>query len=235
MTNKNNFLISEQIQETIEKLYFRINDRFPNSGLSNVCKILHTISLETNNTLKWIAKPNYLIRCGTYAIIIIIALMTTYSVSIINVTAETLGISDLIQMTSSALQGLAIAGAGLLFIVTFENRRKRKKIISAINRLRCIAHIIDSHQLTKDPDSISKISMPTTHSPKRTLNKYQLSRYLNYCSEMLSLTSKLGFLYVQKFPDPIATNVVNDLEELTTGLSRKIWQKIIIINSKSNS
>ena len=52
MTNKNNFLISEKIQETIEKLYFRINDRFPNSGLSNVCKMLHAISLETKGYLK---------------------------------------------------------------------------------------------------------------------------------------------------------------------------------------
>jgi len=48
---------------------------------------------------------------------------------------------------------------------------------------------------------------------------------------MLSLIGKLGALYVQKFNDPVALAAVNDVEQLTTGLSRKIWQKIMILNS----
>ncbi|MCP4151995.1 MAG: hypothetical protein GY757_29910 [bacterium] len=61
------------------------------------------------------------------------------------------------------------------------------------------------------------------------MTKYQLARYLDYCSELLSLTSKVGFLYIQHFNDPISVNAVNELENLTTGLSRKVWQKIMII------
>jgi hypothetical protein len=60
-----------------------------------------------------------------------------------------------------------------------------------------------------------------------------LGRYLDYCSEMLSLVGKLAALYVQKFDDPVALAAVNEVEDLTTGLSRKIWQKIMIINSDS--
>ena len=101
-----------------------------------------------------------------------------------------------------------------------------------MNKLRCISHIIDVHQLTKDPEAMTKIAIPTPNSPPRDLNRYELGRYLNYCSEMLALTSKLGFLYVQKFPDPVATDAVNDLEELTTDLSRKIWQKIMLLDQK---
>lgn len=47
----------------------------------------------------------------------------------------------------------------------------------------------------------------------------------------LSLTSKVAFLFVQRFDDPVSVGAVNDLENLTTGLSRKIWQKISILNS----
>jgi hypothetical protein len=36
---------------------------------------------------------------------------------------------------------------------------------------------------------------------------------------------------VQKFDDPVALVAVNEVEELTTGLSRKIWQKIMILNA----
>lgn len=56
-------------------------------------------------------------------------------------------------------------------------------------------------------------------------------RYLDYCSEMLSLIGKLAAFYVQKFDDPVALAAVNEVEELTSGLSRKIWQKIMIVNS----
>jgi hypothetical protein len=37
-------------------------------------------------------------------------------------------------------------------------------------------------------------------------------------------------LYVQYFDDPVVLATVNEIETLTTGLSRKIWQKIMIIH-----
>ena len=62
------------------------------------------------------------------------------------------------------------------------------------------------------------------------MTDFELSRYLNYCSEMLSLIGKVAALYVQRFDDPVALSAVNEMEDLTTGLSRKIWQKIMILN-----
>jgi hypothetical protein len=46
---------------------------------------------------------------------------------------------------------------------------------------------------------------------------------------MLSLVGKVAALYVQDLDDPVVLGAVNDVENLTTGLSRKIWQKIMII------
>jgi hypothetical protein len=85
------------------------------------------------------------------------------------------------------------------------------------------------HQLTKDPAIIHSGGATTAHSPDRPLNQFELSRYLDYCAEMLSLVGKVGYLYVQNYHDPEATNAVNDLEDLTTGLARKIWQKIMLL------
>jgi hypothetical protein len=232
MENGNTYLVTEKIQETIERLCLRISDRFPGSGLCDVGKRLHDISLETNSTLEWIARPNYLIRVLASLVIAGIVFVTFYSASAVELTASTIGVSDLVQMFGSALEGMAIAGAGIIFIITFENRTKRTKIISSINRLRCVSHIIDIHQLTKDPEALRRIATATPNSPKRDLTGYELGRYLNYCSEMLALIGKLGFLYVQKFPDAVATDAVNDLEALTTDLSRKIWQKIMLIDTK---
>jgi hypothetical protein len=34
------------------------------------------------------------------------------------------------------------------------------------------------------------------------MSPFELTRYLDYCSEMLSLTSKLAAVYAQNLPDP---------------------------------
>jgi len=73
----------------------------------------------------------------------------------------------------------------------------------------------------------------TQSSPKRTMTTFEMSRYLDYCSEMLSLIGKVAALYVQGFPDAVALSAVDDIEDLTTSLSRKIWQKIMILESSS--
>ena len=71
---------------------------------------------------------------------------------------------------------------------------------------------------------------PTTDSsPTRRMTQFELGRYLDYCSEMLSLTGKVAALYVQQFDDGVALQAVNEIEDLTTGLSRKIWQKLMIV------
>lgn len=63
------------------------------------------------------------------------------------------------------------------------------------------------------------------------MTRFELARYLDYASEMLSLTSKIAALYVQYFDDRVALQAVNEIENLTTGLSRKIWQKVMIIDT----
>src|SRR2546429_258764 len=72
---------------------------------------------------------------------------------------------------------------------------------------------------------------PCASPPGHSLRSSCLSRYLDYCSELLSLTSKVAALYVQDSQDPVLLDAVNDVETLTTGLSRKIWQKIMIIDT----
>ena len=46
---------------------------------------------------------------------------------------------------------------------------------------------------------------------------------------MLSIISKLSAMLVQDFDDSVTLDTVNEIEGLTTGLSRKIWQKIMIL------
>jgi hypothetical protein len=47
----------------------------------------------------------------------------------------------------------------------------------------------------------------------------------------LALTSKIAAFYVQGFQDPVLLDAVDDVEDLTAGFSRKIWQKITILEN----
>ncbi len=222
-------LDSKKIITTIENLNFRIEERFPGSGLLDVGRKLHDIGNETDSIISWIEKPNWWYRLGTGTFIAILLLGLFYAVFSMDIDLDKPTLESLVQIVESVVNELVLLGAAVVFLVSIEIRSKRKKIVCSINKLRSIAHVIDAHQLTKDPDSILKGTKRTKHSPKRSLTKYELGRYLDYCSEMLSLTGKVGFLYVQNFDDSVSVKAVNDLENLTTGLSRKIWQKIMII------
>jgi hypothetical protein len=48
---------------------------------------------------------------------------------------------------------------------------------------------------------------------------------------LLSLDSKVDALYVQHCDDGPTLAAVTEIEQLTTGLSRKIWQKLMIVMS----
>jgi hypothetical protein len=62
------------------------------------------------------------------------------------------------------------------------------------------------------------------------MTKVELQRYLDYCSELLSLIGKTAVLYAQQLPDEVVLSSANELEQLCSSLSQKIWQKLIILN-----
>jgi hypothetical protein len=139
-------------------------------------------------------------------------------------------ISDWLQGTEALLSQVILAGLAILFLTSLESRFKRRVALTSLHRLRSVVHIIDMHQLTKDPEPLLTPRMATQSSPERTLTRFELVRYLDYCSEMLSITSKLAALHVQYLADPVVLNAVNDIETLAAHLSGKIWQKIMILD-----
>jgi hypothetical protein len=123
-------------------------------------------------------------------------------------------------------------GASLLFLLTWESRMRHNRTIEAVHELRALAHVVDMHQLTKDPPMLlgaETASAAAAATPSRTYTPFELQRYLDYCSEMLALISKIGVLYVQDTTDAATIAIVDEIEELTSGLSRKCWQKIMVI------
>jgi len=221
----------EKIIETIERLCSRIDERFPGSGLGRVCRELLTIAVESQQRSAWIAKPQKSLRVIVGILIALMVLLLVLVVANSTLPTNRFDFVVLLQVSEAGINVFIVLGAAVLFLITSEVRIKRSRALKAIHELRALAHVIDMHQLTKDPEGVLIGKAVTTPAPKPGLTPAQIPRYLDYCSEMLSLIGKLAALYVQKFDDPVALAAVNEVENLTTGLSRKIWQKIMVFNS----
>ena len=228
------YLDSHKVTITLESLMKRIEDRFPHSGLYKLCSQLHDVARETEMTVDKISRPIWSIRLA--AILLIIAFIVTLVVILAEHTMSSdTTFYNLVQTMDAGGNLLILVGLAVVFLWSLEVKRRRKRVVEALNTLRDVAHIIDMKQLTKDPAGTAKVTVPTKNSPKRELCPFMLGRYLDYCSEMLALVSKLGYLYAAKFHDTESTRAVNELENLTTALSRKIWQKIMILNSETTN
>jgi len=220
----------EHIIHTIAQLRDRIHERFPGSGLSKVADELQQISNEAVARSEWIARPLLPLRAALASLVALIGVIILLALVNLNVSKLWESFSDFVQAVEAGINDLVFVGVAIYFLATLEARIKRQRALKAIHELRALAHIVDMHQLTKDPHVILSPGPATRSSPKRTMTDFELSRYLDYCSEMLSLIGKVAALYVQRFDDPVALSAVNEMEDLTTGLSRKISQKIMILN-----
>ena len=223
-------LDAEKIVATLDLLELRIRERFPGAGLAGVCTELALVARQTRERSRQIGEPRLGLRFAVGSLLVVVAGLLVYVG--IRVSASTRTSDDLagtIQGIDAGFNLVVLTGAVLFFLFSLEERLKRRRALKALHELRSIIHVIDMHQLTKDPSTEVAVGAATSSSPKRTLNGFQLVRYLDYCSEMLSLTAKVAVLYAQSFPDPVVTEAVNDLERTAASLSQKIWQKISIL------
>jgi hypothetical protein len=226
-------LDSDKIISTTDKLQLRISERFPDSGLHRLSLELLTIAREARQRARSIEKPILWLRVGVSVLAMLIVSTFIGALTLVQMPTHDIRFFDFITVVDAGVNDVVFIGVAIFFLVTFEIRIKRNRALRALHELRAIAHVIDMHQLLKDPATMDERAVATTSSPSRLFTPYELKRYLDYCSELLSLTGKIAAVYVQSFSDPIALNAVNEIENLTTGLSRKIWQKIMILSREA--
>jgi hypothetical protein len=219
----------DKIVATLDQLVARISERFPGAGLARVCSELKLVAAESRARTDRLAKPNIALRALSGLVVVTGVGVLIYVARQINVQSATTELFGMLQGIEATVNLLIVVGAAVLFLTTLEGRWKRTSALADLYQLRSIVHVIDMHQLTKDPAGALHPADDTASSPRRIRNAQELVRYLDYCSEMLSLSSKVAALYAQSTTDAQVIDAVNELERLTTNLSQKIWQKINIV------
>ncbi|ANP47152.1 hypothetical protein [Candidatus Viadribacter manganicus] len=223
-------LRADRVLATLEQLQTRINARFPEAGLSLVCADVIDTARFSARDARDLARPRPLWRLGAISIVALGVAAQVLAFRFLDIQVSTLTAPEMLQGLEAAVNLLILFGGATWFLLTLEERMKRERALDALHRLRQLAHVIDMHQLTKDPTVVLD-PRKTAASPDRTMTQFELTRYLDYCAEMLSLIGKLAALYADRVRDSVVIAAVNDVEDLTAGLGRKIWQKITIIGA----
>jgi hypothetical protein len=220
----------ERIIATVDRLHRRIGERFPDAGLRGVAERLLEVSEQAKERSDWFSKPIVWLRILTATIIALI--LFGLGISVVAFEHDDVRtFAEFVPMLESAINDIILIAMAIFFLISLESRIKRTRALAAIHELRTIAHVIDMHQLTKDPERLLLKGRETASSPRPKMTVFELTRYLDYCSELLSLNGKIAALYIQNFDDSVALASVTEVENLSNDLSRKIWQKLMILNS----
>lgn len=217
------------VRETVLALYGRIQARFPKRGLLGVCGDLLTLVEEVQLGSSQVQSRIRVARLASRVVMVLVLAGTVFALAMAARDVFRHGLDsfvDLLPLIETAINDIVFAGIAVFFLWSFPERVQRGQLLKLLHQLRSTAHVIDMHQLTKDPEQLKPSFVPTAKSTKLDLNRDQMERYLDYCSEMLSLVGKTAALCAEESRDNLVLETVSTIENLTVGLSRKIWQKI---------
>jgi hypothetical protein len=220
-----------RIIETSETLQRRIEERFPGSSLSRLAAELREVARAAEQVSAWLSRPIWWVRIGVAFAVAVLAFLVVMALRVVKLDMTGIGFSETAQGVEAAVNNLVFVAVAIYFLLGIEARIKRARALKELHVLRSMAHVVDMHQLTKDPERLSGVAeagADTASSPKRDMTPFLLTRYLDYSSELLAILSKVAAIYVQRFNDAETLRAAGDIEDLTVGLSRNIWQKIMI-------
>jgi hypothetical protein len=206
----------------------RIQLGFPNTGLCGVCGELQKVSTEVRQLATWLGKPLLWARVVVGAGLVLLIAGLVGALMKIPVHSQAPGVPELLQGIDSGVNDLVFIGIAVFFLFTIETRVKRHQAFKSLHTLRSLAHIVDMHQLKKDPGTLG--TSETEGTGRADMSPEQMARYLDHCGDMLALLSKLAALHVQTFQDGPTLAVVQEVEDLAHDLLRNIWQKIAIVD-----
>ena len=221
----------QKILSTVQTLSRRVRERLPNASLVDVAEELVAITQEALESEGHSGRRARWLRMFLVLSLGLMTIALAYASKHLEFAGKELSWAEFAQGIEAGVNDIILVAAALYFLFSLEGKIERRAVLKKLHELRSLAHVVDMHQLTKDPERVSEKRTLTQSSPKYNMTSYELTRYLDYCSEMLSLIGKLAALHGKDSSDSVVLTAVDEVESLSNSLSRKIWQKIMIILS----
>lgn len=222
-------LSGERVQATVIALRDRIAIRFPDNRLTEVAAelvgLVDHVDQHTRDTQRRVVRTTLVAR--VLAAVALVLAGTLLALALRQVLTNTGGQGTTwIPLLESTINTMILIALGVLFLWAVPERRERKGLLSLLHQLRSVAHVLDMHQLTKEPGRLRRGYVATAHSLPNDLTADQMYDYLSYCIELLSLIAKTAALCAERSSDDTVLDTVSDVETLTTELSSTIFQKM---------
>jgi len=217
---KYNTLVVDHVINTIGLMDRQIDIHFPNRNLSKVSSSIVEFAERHESDLEYIDRPNISIKIAIGSAMSLMSGLVMFWLYELFIHNDGSGMIFELQDLDAFINILIFGSAVTWFLLNWQAKSKRRFIIGRINELRSFGHVIDMHQLTKDPFFDDEMEM----------RDKDLIRYLDYCGDLLSCCSKLAATYLEHTDDEMVVQYVNEFESLTGQFNRKIWQKITILD-----
>src|SRR5207249_7120973 len=121
------------------------------SGLSQVSAELVLLADEAFECVAYIRRPNWPIRAAVGAAIMVMISVLALGALSIQLPGRVDRLSELVQLLEAAINDTIFLAVAVYFLVTLEARVKRRHALRSLHQLRSVVHIVELHQLTKDP------------------------------------------------------------------------------------
>src|SRR5262249_36501883 len=152
----NRTLDPPKVIETIAMLQKRISERFPGAGLAAVCGELLALAREDSVRARRIGRRHIFLRFLVLVVSVSGISLSVWVLKQVDFSRDSTA-ADNVYSVFQGIEALAnmvvLMGAAIVFLIPIEQRLKRRRALRALHELRAIVHVIDMHQLTKDPSA----------------------------------------------------------------------------------
>ena len=226
-------LESQYVADTVGRLEARIRARFPERRLGDVARDLHSTVPQIHDGFERSKERRGHVRLFSRVTSVLILVGTVGALVVAlwdPLTEGTDSSFDWATIVESTVNDVVFASIAVFFLWAMPERLERRTLLDLLHRLRSLAHVVDMHQLDKDPEQARPDYHPTSVSPeRRIMNAEELHHYFDYCSELVSLIAKTAALCAERTSDPVVLGTVSEIETLAAQMSQKIWQKISLL------
>ena len=142
------------IVSTSARLERRIRERFPEASLARLAAEVHEVAREAAERTTAMRRPNWWVRVVVGLLVGALLVVVGAGLAGLRGGVALREWGPLAQTVESTINDLVFVGIAVVFLLSLERRLQRRRELRAIYELRSIAHIVDMHQLTKDPDRL---------------------------------------------------------------------------------
>jgi len=205
--------------ETAENLASDIGEKLPGSSLAGLAVELAQIAHATVERARQARNPIYAIRVVSLLAICASLLGLWYLLDHIHTRWEFGTITEVFEAADAGFNLLVLLAGALWFLITFENRIKRKRALESIEELREFIHVIDVTQL---------FYTPLVYSPDPAAARTSVTfdyTYFLYCTQMLAVISNLAPLYTRGAAGDSILRAASEVEMLANAITAKLLSK----------